>query len=237
MLDILSGDEASFVFPCEVNGEAVQPTTGTAKFTVYTVLGVAIPALTNIAAAMLPGGTEALVVIEGSNNILVDSEPLTRFVRFQFESGGRVLRQQESYRILPFLPITVTPEYIRMVLLGGVGPSDKSAYDIYGAYLEAKRAIPTLDDHLVGEYASEANQAIGIYAARPHAKRLMISLNQREKSHDEEVERFRGIDFAAISAGLDAELVSLLMLLNGTGSLTPYPAVELTTPTDVVTGQ
>ncbi len=233
-MDVLSGDEASLVFVCEVDGEPVAPDP-TPTFTVYSITGVAIPALTDVAAQVI-NTNEALCIIPGAENTLSDGQPVSRFVRLTFEKDGRVLRKQNVYRIMPFLPITVTPEWINAQLLSGVGPSDENAYDIYAAYLTAKRAVPTLDDHLVGEYATEANRLIALYAARPLMSRISLSLNQREKSHDEEVERFRGIKFDELMTSLASEIMSLISVLNGTTTAEAYPAAVLTNPTDPVTG-
>lgn len=233
MYDVLSGDEISFLIPCEVDGLEVEPTAAP-TFTVYTVTGTPIPALTDVEADLVDA-TQALVIIPGTENTLSGS-PETRFVRLTFEYNGRVFKVSRNYRILPFIPLTVTPEYISLNLLGGVGTTDPAAYDIYSAYLTAKRSVPTLDDHLAGEYSSEANHLVALYAARPHMSRISLSMTQREKSHDEEIERFRGIKFDELARSFDAEITALIALLNGDSDYTPFPAMVLTTPTDPVTG-
>lgn len=229
MADILSGDEFSVVFDC---GEAPDDTP---TFTVYEVNGTPIPSLTDVNAEVI-NVTEALCVIPDSENELTGTAPVSRFVRLTYEIGGRVFKKMANYRILPFLPITVTWEYINSSLLGNVGPTDPAAYDIYSAYLTAKRAVPSIDDHLVGEYAAEANRLIALYAARGPMGRIGLSLNQREKSHDEEIERFRGLKFEDLLAGLTEEIASLILFLNGGTTAEPLPAIMLTTPTDPVTG-
>lgn len=233
MQDILSGDDANKVFDLRVNGFPVTPDSNTTKFTVFDVTGAPVAGLTNVSATLIGGGTQALVNIPGVNNVLGGSSPITRFVRLQFAKDGVVYRETDNYRILPFIPLTVTPEYIRDTIMGGTGPT---TYDIYAAYLEAKGRVPTLDAELTGDNAVLANRLVALFAARPSTQRIMLTMKQREKSHDEEVEFYRGIDFTKLLTALDNEIFTIITQLNG-AIIEPLPAMILTTRTDPVTGE
>lgn len=239
-MDFLIGSSATLQLRFERNGEPIIPTNGSVFYTVRGHDGTPISGLVDQAVATGPSATSADITISALVNATTRRVE-KRFVTYKFVANGQPYEYTFSYRLVPFLNITVSKDQVRSAV-GGVGRVElrDDEIDLVRAYLQIENTVTqtvleaALDLGDVNEM--QANDAVLWQAALNVLP--IIKLRVMQKEVDGPISFQRG-DIADLLAQLEADLQSKLLaslnLVSGrTTSATPMIVFAL--PTDVITG-
>lgn len=191
--------------------------------------------------ALLIGGALSLdgaLTIPAIHNLLAMGLPFSdRILSWRFTHGGRPMQGRLSYRVHNFVPLSVTPENVRMEL--GIDHLElpDAHIDLLAAYfqLESTLMAPLAAGGLP---ALAANQAVVLQAALNLIPSLSLRVGATIRSEDHLFTRSAKLDFERIEASLTARLAKLIA--TATGAVLDLSAgitiFQITTPADAVTG-
>lgn len=239
MINHISGTDLQLLFKTKINGEFVVPDSGSLKLT-----------LRDTTATIRPGFDQKLlpdtainvvkVTIPASENTLVPgSNYETRFARLEFTSQGKASMVEIIYRIIRFIPYTVTPDSVRETLGVSIGELDDSAVDLYKTYLKLSSnsafAAAIVSNDLKTIYA---NDVLRLTEALELAPSLRARILKGEEKDNSLYTRFN-FDFNELIAQLRSALLEAQQAwLNASGDV---PVIGVTifrvsVPVDRVTG-
>lgn len=190
------GQAAMLVLEFRVDGLIVTPDDGSVSYSLHSASAELIPE-TSVALG------ETTVTIDNSHHVQVgDQLQAPRFIRLTFKEDGVTRYVEYNYSVVSFLPITVTPEDVRLLL----GVSDEELPDLSislrGSYYAIRRDLEQdiFSDELLNY---EANQLVLFKEAITQAKTLNLKALQAIKTDDISRQRSR-IDFKEIVRSVEA---------------------------------
>lgn len=217
-----------------VDGEFVIPTAAWAV--VRDHLGVVIPGLEAVNLAT-SSTTASLTILAANNAVASGMDFSNRYISVFFNHGGAQYRRELSYRLHPFVPMTVTHDDVRRELGLGTDELPDRDINIYGAYLALKDEYGIDTALLAGDLTNQAaNQAIAVKAAIELTWSLPFRAAVKMKSEDAAIDRMSEFDPMALRIQLGQRLAGFLDIVDGTTN-TGTVSLVLSTPTDVITGE
>lgn len=217
-----------------VDGEYVIPTAAWAV--VRDHLGVVIPGYESVTLAV-DSTTTQLTVSAADNGIGSGMDFSNRYISVYFNHGGAQHRQELSYSLRPFVPLTVTEADVRKELGLDIEELPNKDIDLYKAYLLLNEDYQIATALQAGDLTNQAaNMAVAIKAALEITWSLPFRAAVKMKSEDAAVDRMSEFDVLDIRIQLGRRLSSFLDIVEGTTS-TGTTTLVLSTPTDAITGE
>lgn len=241
MLDFLSGQDANV--PVRY-GDEKQPYVNVSSVT-YTVrdhTGLAIPALTNVALNPGPTDFQSIITIPAMyNTIGVGKYFERRTITVTFTYNTRVYTKTVQYRVVPFVPMLVTPESVRDFIGINRNELEDDDIDIFAAYVTTATDFTkaVLDAALVTGTMLEvyANDCIRMQAVLDVLPSLKNRVAQAEKNGIMGFDRPKIEDFSDIErAALDRYWRGRLLLLDLEDVGADVTLIVVTQDPDPVTG-
>lgn len=239
MINHISGTDLQLLFKIKLAGEFAVPDAGSLRLT-----------LRDTSATIRPGYDQKLlpdtaintlkVTIPASENTLVPGSAYeTRFARLDFTSQGKAGAVETIYRIIPFIPYTVTPQSVRETLGVSIGELDDDAVDLYKTYLKlsvnSAFASSIVSNDLKTIYA---NDILRIQEALQLAPSLRVRILKGEEKDNSLYTRFN-FDFNELIAELRNSLVEAQnqwLAASGETSNIGVTIFRVSEPVDRVTG-
>ena len=231
-----AGEDVNFPIEFIVSGEFVIPDSGVA--TVRDMGGTPITGLIDIPLAV--DSTSTTLTIPGvENTVGVGSTFEVRYVTVRFAVGNKTYYRNFSYRVVPFIPLTTTPEDVRRELgLDSTELPDKDI-DVLAAYIQLRVEYgQTIEDALTEgtEKTLAVNKAVGVQAALELINSLVFRAAVKIKAEDSAIERMSDFDVNEIRIRLGQRLSKLLGIIQGEAEEGTSIFV-LSSPTDAITGE
>lgn len=240
MLDFLTGREARINVKYLDGTNPVIPTVGTATYTVYDSTGTVITGYNALSIATDVTTWQSTIVIpSGVNTIPSPQQFERRIVIVTFQSNGSSYQTRIDYRVIPFVPYTVTAENVRSFVGLEKKELPDSDVDLFVAYLRAKKDIgANLDIALENGTLSEvrANEAIAMQAVFELIPSLQQRVAQREENGLIGFDRIKIKDFSAIISAAYTKYYDIVDELLGITVGATYTLITVTQDADPVTG-
>ena len=233
----LSGESNSVYIEFKKDGELYPPDTGSIKLTLRDTSGQIIAGYDKV---LLDDTvlTTMLLTFPGSVNVINEGRE-SRHVRVDYLVGGVPCAYMGSYKLSPFIPLTVTAADVRSIL----GIREKELLDVevdlYESYFNLLPANPLLESALlaVDNTAMKANRAVALNAALTLLPSMPARASKEDALNNASLVR-ASIDWAEVRDAILAELSDCLGALDPNGPVSSFqftPLLVLTFPTDPVT--
>ena len=228
---VLTGSDLTTKVDFQVGGALVIPDPGSVYLTIRDNAGAPIAPYNNQPQTVT--GTYLELVIPALVNTPATPGVLeSRYLLVAFTYEGRPYTLRQSYRLSPFLTMTVSEDSVRSYL--GLMPEEleNGEIDLYGAYYELLGRVSSLATLLQAGTAQSlrANKAIALQAAILLAPSLPARYAQRVVDADSEFARATKFDPNELVDKLEAELDDLI------NDLTALDPAAVTNPTRFLVG-
>lgn len=217
-----------------VNGEFVIPESATATLRLNdgsvdaTISNVSLDTSTTSTSVTIP---------EVSNTLASGVDFEHRYLLVTFVLNAQTYTQTIHYDLIPFVPMTGTPDKVRAILGLDLSELPDTDIDLFRAYLDIKaRTDVDISTALTstGRDSLTANEIINIQAALNVVPSLQLRVAASMQSEDSVFRRFSSMDFNAIENKLVGRQMSLLSELITTTEVA-FSIFGVSTPTDPVT--
>lgn len=185
----------------------------------------------------LPANNPSLWVIAGDIFTLDNTERFKYvFLTVEFTSNNENVIYQESFRVIRFKPITVTPARV-LAELGDTGNEiDTGLIDSYQAYCDLSEKIGT-DLFADPRKSPEANNAIFAHLVITLIPTLHLKLKSLVAIDDHKTQRF-SLDMDALRDHYSSQLFRILRDHFAYEDTTAYePLLTFATRSDIITGE
>lgn len=228
MRTFFADEPVSLLVPLIVGGDYVLPDTGSVTWTLRYHNGT-------VALADQPVASATSVLLQlASEYQTITREIENRFVTVKFTISGTPHRIDLSYRLVSFLPLTVTPADVRTYLGLDQEELPDEMVDVLGAYLTCKARVPQLETFLV-EDPLPAHDLVRAMAALQVADTLPVRVMQSQRSDSNQMTRFR-VDFGVLRKRAEDDIDRLVAHLTEAEQFA-FEFVRLGTVIDAVTGE
>lgn len=242
MLDFLSGETVNLTFRYGEGSEPIIPDVGTVTYTVLDHSGNAIVGLENVPVVTTTSTFQSTVAIPAINNTIDPTKSFERrtvFVRYQ--KSGQYFYQRVSYRIIPFLAYTATPEQVRTFLGVNKNELPNEDIDLFASYLFVREAFTDPNDFTNALLAGDntelvANEAIVMRAAIDIIPSLQNRVAQSEKDGVRGFDRIKITDYSALLAEAYRRYNEAIGLIGSGIVAADFTLLVTTQDTDPVTG-
>lgn len=191
-----------------------------------------------VSGALPAASTSEAVVLLASDNGIGTDPTQNRYLTVTFLSGGRTYQVHKNYSLIPFIPMTGTPEQVRGVIGLDTSELPDAEVNLVSSYLE-----------LVYRYGSEITAALTTTGARNLSVNKLIVLNAAlaisssielrtkitVRSEDSMAARSARVDFDAVIGRIQTTMAPLVDSALGSSPVTPT-IFGLSEPTDAITG-
>lgn len=215
----------------EVAGKFYVPTTG------YLTINLIDQTGSVLYSDDLPANNPSAWVIAGDIFTLDATERFKQvFLDVQFQSENSTHIYSESFRVIRFKPITVTPSRV-VAELGDTGNEiDLSLIDVYQAYVDLSDKIGA-DLFADSRKSPEANKAIFAQLVLTLLPTLQFKLKALVAIDDHKIQRLQ-LDFDALRDHYSVQLNRVLIDHFGYEDRTAYePLITFATRGDIITGE
>lgn len=186
MFNHISGTDLQLLFKTKINGDLVVPDAGSLRLTLRDLTGTIRSGYDQ---KLLPDTqlNSVKVTIPASESFLVaGSNYETRFARLDFTSQGKANSVTITYRLIRFVPYTVTPDSVRETLGVSVGELDDSAIDLYKTYLKlaTQTAFATAisSDTVQGLYANDVLRLTEALTLAPSLRARILKGEEKDNA-------------------------------------------------------
>jgi hypothetical protein len=242
-MDTLVGEASPNLVQFIVDGEFVVPSS--ASYSVRDNAGAVLAGLSDVAISLGATDTQATITVAADKNTVANGLMFeNRTVTGKFTHEGNIYPFRYSYRVLPFLNHTVTPDDVRSVL--GVLKheiSDDEDIDLTASYylVQERVGASALTTALAaGDLTTQyANWAIMYRAAMDLVSSLQLRAAVAQGDDNITFERFAKIDWQALWDSLnetyEGSIWSMIPVADRPLVVQPL-ALVVSAPTDVITG-
>lgn len=232
----LPGRSNSVLVEFQRDGQYVMPDPGSIRLTIFDNSGVAVTGYDGVPQPDVTA-TTVLLNIPASVNF-INEERENRFLRVEFTNDGYPCVFKTTYRLTNFLPIEASAADVRSALGLRDSELDDEEVDLYSAYFELSRKIPTLGARLISgdDSAMYANRALVLMEALRIFPSLPLRAVKEDSLNNASLIRAT-IDWENLRASLEAQLQEALSSIDTMLPVTYLmtPLLVLTTPIDPVT--
>lgn len=239
MQNNLAGKDVSVTVPFEDDlGNLVVPDSGTVTYTLYGASGTALA--TNVAVSA-PSTQASITILAALNATTLLYEQRTLVVTYKL--SGATYQRQFMYRLVDFVPMSVTPDRVRGFIGVGRNELPDSDIDLYETYIQVVADVgqDIVTAALVG--VGEANLSVNLAITCQAVLQIMPSIRARflqsNKSNTASVSRFAKMDVEAVMLDVQAMYESACADLAGSDLSQANSGVYLVTskpPVDYITG-
>lgn len=147
-MEFLSNRAITFSVPFEKGTDFFTPDVGTVSFTVRDNTGQPIDGLTDVAVTTT-SSTTRLDIALSAEQTSISGLLENRYVEVRYESRGLAGVINTSFRLRPFVPMSVTGDEVRSFLGLTEHELGDDEMEFYWGYLRAKMDVPAVDAALV----------------------------------------------------------------------------------------
>lgn len=236
----IAGEACSIPVEFILDGEYVTPDVNSVHYTIYGNDG--ITPITGYQLVVVPTTSETThVSIKIPQDVNITTGDIeARYLEVTFTNSGRPHRLRIVYRLVPRLPITVSPEDVRQYI--GLSPVElpDTAVDLVQAYFALRRRMND-DGRFTAAFVATDDRAYLINQALVYIEtlRLIPSLQLRVMESgtvdSQTVTRLKNIDFEALRQ-TTLSLLGTTIELTGEAIFVDPLFIALSTPIDPITG-
>lgn len=239
MLNVLANTNATLRVAFMFQGDYEIPDLGSVTYTLYDTTGTPVVGFINVAIVTLATSTSYQLQLAAAQNALGVGnlfETRTVVVSYTVNGDGRTLRY--SYRIIPFIPMTVTEDDARKLLGVAQNELPDENIDLVEAYFKCcdDTTQAALNAALISSttLSFHANEMIAAKALLKSIPMMQMRVMAQEHSGTDVMQRYPTFDFdrmLRLAASLYADAKALI-----TGNAqTEYQMIALVTPIDPIT--
>lgn len=242
MLDFIAGEAGKLPIKFERGGAPLLPAVGSVFFTVRDHAGVPMSAYSNVAVTTDPTTFSVSLDIPAGVNTIANGKFFERrTLSVAYVVGGVSYLDSYSFRIIPFLNHSVTPDAVRGFIGVNDGELENSDIDITAAFMKAgvEVGMEAMATALASGTLKEikANDLVLMRTVLDVLPSLKQRIAQREEDGVKSFERPKIIDFTALQTEAERRYLDAYgIVFEGIVAETDYTIFAVTQDTDRLTG-